>query len=181
MRKSFLVGIPFENYGNPKAGITTGENERFMRAWTEVAFNKIGIGFNSVEDFHASGKLYIPYNKGGKQVRWYGNNDYVLMFDSYNYNVLANQGNHLPSRQYYCQKCITWSDISGRSFAARYCNNGAVFDVKGSCGFPNEDNYWLAIAFLNSKLTPKYIDSLNPTTTTQVGDLKRMTFIEPTH
>lgn len=180
MRKSFLVGIPFENYGNPKAGITTGENERFMRAWTEVAFNKIGIGFNSVEDFHASGKLYIPYNKGGKQVRWYGNNDYVLMFDSYNYNVLANQGNHLPSRQYYCQKCITWSDISGRSFAARYCNNGAVFDVKGSCGFPNEDNYWLAIAFLNSKLTPEYIDSLNPTTTTQVGDLKRMPVIEPT-
>lgn len=180
MRKSFLLGIPFENYGNPKAGITTGENERFMRAWREVAFNKIGIGFNSIGDFHASGKLYIPYNKGGKQVRWYGNNDYVLMFDSYNYNVLANQGNHLPSRQYYCQKCITWSDISGRSFAARYCNNGAVFDVKGSCGFPNEDNYWLAIAFLNSKLTPKYIDSLNPTTTTQVGDLKRMPVIEPT-
>ena len=180
MRKSFLVGIPFENYGNPKAGITTGENDRFMRAWTEVAFNKIGIGFNSVEDFHASEKLYIPYNKGGKQVRWYGNNDYVLMFDSYYYNVLANQGNHLPSRQYYCQKCITWSDISGRSFAARYCNNGAVFDVKGSCGFPSEDNYWLAIAFLNSKLTPKYIDSLNPTTTTQVGDLKRMPVIEPT-
>lgn len=180
MRKSFLVGIPFKNYGNPKAGITTGENDRFMRAWTEVAFNKIGIGFNSVEDFHASEKLYIPYNKGGKQVRWYGNNDYVLMFDSYYYNVLANQGNHLPSRQYYCQKCITWSDISGRSFAARYCNNGAVFDVKGSCGFPSEDNYWLAIAFLNSKLTPKYIDSLNPTTTTQVGDLKRMPVIEPT-
>ena len=180
MRKSFLVGIPFENYGNPKAGITTGENDRFMRAWTEVAFNKIGIGFNSVEDFHASEKLYIPYNKGGKQVRWYGNNDYVLMFDSYYYNVLANQGNHLPSRQYYCQKCITWSDISGRSFAARYCNNGAVFDVKGSCGFPSEANYWLAIAFLNSKLTPKYIDSLNPTTTTQVGDLKRMPVLEPT-
>lgn len=180
MRKSFLAGVPFENYGNPKAGITTGENERFMRTWTEVAFNKIGIGFNSVEDFHASGKLYIPYNKGGKQVRWYGNNDYVLMFDSYNYNILANQGNHLPSRQYYCQKCITWSDISGRSFAARYCNNGAVFDVKGSCGFPDEANYWLAIAFLNSKLTPKYIDSLNPTTTTQVGDLKRMPIIEPT-
>jgi hypothetical protein len=55
-----------------------------------------------------------------------------------------------------------------------------VFDVKGSCGFPSEANYWLAIAFLNSKLTPKYIDSLNPTTTTQVGDLKRMPVLEPT-
>ena len=179
MRDSFLLGKSFEEYGNPKAGITTGENDRFLRFWTEVEYSKIGVGYHSINEFHDSGKLYIPYNKGGKQTKWYGNNDYVLMFDNHNYNILANQGNHLPSRQFYCQRCITWSDISGRTFAARYCDNGAVFDVKGSCGFPKEENYWLAIALLNCKLTPKYIESLNPTTTTQVGDLKRIPVIEP--
>ena len=179
MRSSFDVGVPFEEYGNPRAGITTGENDRFMRNWYEVNFNKIGLHYKSVEEFHASGKLYIPYNKGGRQIRWYGNNDYVLMFDERNYNILSNQGNHLPSRQYYCKRCITWSDISGRSFAARYCDVGTIFDVKGSCGFPIDNNFWLSLAFLNSKLTPKYIDSLNPTTTTQVGDLKRIPVIPP--
>lgn len=179
MRKSFDIGNPFEKYGNPRQGLATGENDRFMRNWFEVNFNKIGFGYDSVESFHNSGKLYIPYNKGGKQIRWYGNNDYVLMFDEINYTILSNQGNHLPSRQYYCQKCMTWSDISGRSFAARYCDKGTIFDVKGSCGFPNENNFWLSLAFLNCKLTPKYIDSLNPTTTTQVGDLKRIPVIPP--
>ena len=179
MRKSFDIGVPFEEYGNPRAGITTGENDRFMRNWHEVDFNKIGLHYASVEEFHDSGHLYIPYNKGGKQIRWYGNNDYVLMFDKRNYDILSNQGNHLPSRQYYCQECMTWSDISGRSFAARYCGIGTIFDVKGSCGFPAKNNLWLSLAFLNSKLTPKYIDSLNPTTTTQVGDLKRIPVIAP--
>ena len=179
MRESFSIGTPFEEYGNPRAGITTGDNDRFMRAWYEVNHRKIGFHYESVESFHASRSLYIPYNKGGKQVRWYGNNDYVLMFDKHNYNILSNQGNHLPSRQYYCLPCITWSDISGRSFAARYCDAGSIFDVKGSCGFPSEDRFWLSLAFLNSKLTPKYIESLNPTTTTQVGDLKRIPVIPP--
>ena len=174
MRSSFDIGVPFEEYGRPRAGITTGKNDRFLRNWHEVCFENIGIGSESVQKFHATKKLYIPYNKGGLQVKWYGNNDYVIMFDEHNYNVLANQGNHLPSKQYYCQECITWSDISGRTFAARYCNKGFVFDVKGSCGFPDAENLWLVLAFLNSKLTPKYIDSLNPTTTTQVGDLKRI-------
>jgi len=179
MRQSFDNGVPFEEYGNPRAGITTGENDRFMRYWFEVERNKIGIGYPSVEAFHESKKLYIPYNKGGKQIRWYGNNDYVLMFDKKNYEILSNQGNHLPSRQYYCRECITWSDISGRSFAARYCMQGSVFDVKGSCGFPEKNRFWLSLALLNSKLTPKYIDSLNPTTTTQVGDLKRIPVVAP--
>ena len=93
MRKSFDIGVPFEEYGNPRAGITTGENDRFMRNWHEVDFNKIGLHYASVEEFHDSGHLYIPYNKGGKQIRWYGNNDYVLMFDKRNYDILSNQGN----------------------------------------------------------------------------------------
>lgn len=179
MRKSFDIGIPFEDYGKPRAGITTGENDRFLRFWHEVNRNKIEIGSEGVEEFHKTKKLYIPYNKGGLQIKWYGNNDYVIMFDEINYERLANQGNHLPSRQYYCLECMTWSDISGRTFAARYCRKGFVFDVKGSCGFPSSENIWFTLAFLNSKLTPKYIDSLNPTTTTQVGDLKRIPIIAP--
>lgn len=167
MRNSFLVGVPFEEYGKPRAGITTGDNDSFLRYWFEVDRRKIGFGSENVESFHETHKLYIPYNKGGLQVKWYGNNDYVIKFDRINYDKLANQGNHLPSRQYYCLPCMTWSDISGRSFAARYCNRGFVFDVKGSCGFPDKENIWFSLALLNSKLTPKYIDALNPTTTTQ--------------
>jgi type II restriction/modification system DNA methylase subunit YeeA len=178
MKQTFILGEKFDVIGAPRAGITTGDNEFFLRYWYEVPFEKIGFNFINVEDFHKTNLLYVPYNKGGKLRKWFGNNDIIIKFDVKNYNLLANQGNHLPSRQYYFKKCVTWSDISGRSFAARYCGNGFTFDVKGSCGFPIEKNLYFVIAFLNSKLIPKYIDALNPTLTTQVGDLKRIPVLE---
>lgn len=174
MRESFNRGKSFEDCGKPRQGMATGDNDTFLRLWFEVDVNDISFSSESVEDFHESLLKYVPYNKGGEKVKWYGNRDYVIKFDTANYNILLNQGNHLPSRQYYMLPCVTWSDISGRSFAARYCPQGSVFDVKGSCAFPQKEDFWLSLAFLNCKLTPLYIDSLNPTTTTQVGDLKRI-------
>jgi len=174
MKDTFLTGTTFEEIGVPKQGMATGDNDYFLRNWHEVDYSKIGFNYQSLEEFHGTALLYIPYNKGGKLIKWYGNNDFVIKFNKEHYGMLSNQGNHLPSRQYYFQKCITWSDISGRGFAARYCNYGFAFDVKGSCGFPVEADLGLAISLLNSKLIPKYIDALNPTLTTQVGDLKRI-------
>ena len=40
----------------------------------------------------------------------------------------------------YLKPCITWSDISGNSFAGRYCKGGFMFDVKGSCAFSSLEN-----------------------------------------
>ena len=179
MIESFDRGISFEEIGEPRQGLATGDNKKFLRYWFEVDNNKIGRNYPSVDKFHDSNLLYIPYNKGGPWIRWYGNNEYVIKFDKIHYDILSNQGNHLPSRQYYCRECITWSDISSKAFAARYSKRGSVFDVKGSCGFPNYDDLWFVLAFLNSKLTLQYIDSLNPTNTTQVGDLKRIPIILP--
>ena len=55
-----------------------------------------------------------------------------------------------------------------------------MFDVKGSCAFASEETLKLLIGIFNSKVTPIYIEALNPTTTTQVGDLKRIPLLKPT-
>ena len=178
VKQTFKIGTPFEEIGKPRQGLATGNNDIFLRAWYEVENIKIGFGFKTIDSFHDSGLLYAPYNKGGKQRRWYGNNENIIKFDKEHFQTLSTQGNRLPSRQYYFQKCITWSDISGRNFAGRYCDYGFVFDVKGSSGFPRENYFLYVLAFLNSKLTPMYIDALNPTITTQVGDLKRIPLLK---
>lgn len=178
IKESFEKGNSFEEMVHPRQGLATGNNDTFVRNWYEVDFEKIGYNFSSISSFHNSGLLYVPYNKGGKQRKWYGNNDFIIKFDKNNFEILSNQGNHLPSRTYYFKKCITWSDISMSNFAGRYCDQGFVFDVKGSCGFPDEENFYYIIAFLNSCLVPKYVDMLNPTLSTQVGDLKRLPLIQ---
>lgn len=118
---------------------------------------------------------WIPYHKGGEQRKWYGNHEYVVNWaKSGEFNRAKTTMTHV-----YLKPCITWSDISGNSFAGRYCYGGFMFDVKGSCAFADEHKLKLLIGIFNSKITPIYVEALNPTTTTQVGDLKRIPLIEP--
>lgn len=118
-----------------RQGLATGDNNRFLRYWFEVYNDLINLKSINIEEFHNSEKKYAPYNKGGGHRKWYGNNEFVIMFDKYNYNLLANQGNHLPSKQFYFKKGITWSLIGINEFAARLTEGGFVFDVGGSSVF----------------------------------------------
>lgn len=152
------------------SGMTTGNNELYLREWTEVDISGIAFDYASVEDIDLDKTKWIPYNKGGEQRKWYGNNEYVVNWSqSGNFNRAKTTMTYL-----YLKPCVTWSDISGNTFAGRYCKGGFMFDVKGSCGFGSEENLMYLMAIFNSKIMPIYIEALNPTTTTQVGDLKRI-------
>ena len=78
------------------------------------------------------------------------------------------------NRTYYLKPCITWSDITSAQFSGRYCEGGFLFDVKGSSGFPKNNELLYVLGFLNSKISQKCIKILNPTITTQVGDMARI-------
>ncbi len=127
-------------------------------------------------------KKWFPYNKGGGLRKWYGNNEYVINYyqdgkelkDFHNVLNKTNPGGRLKNKEFYFKKNITWSDISGTTFGARSNEKGFLFDVKGSCAFPSERKYYYILGILNSKLITSYIKVLNPTVTTQVGDLKQI-------
>ena len=45
--------------------MATGDNDRFLRTWPEVSWNKIGIGYSSKADAQNSSDIWFPYNKVG--------------------------------------------------------------------------------------------------------------------
>jgi hypothetical protein len=63
----------------PKQGLATTDNNRFVRAWSEVDFNKIGFSY-SREKAAESGIRWFPLNKGGEFRKWYGNNDFIVNY-----------------------------------------------------------------------------------------------------
>lgn len=157
------------------SGMTTGNNDLYLKSWAEVDFSKIAIGYLDMSKVNLALTNWIPYHKGGEQRKWYGNIEYVVNWSqSGKFNRAKTTMTHV-----YLKPCITWSDISGTNFAGRFCEGGFLFDVKGSCAFGNTDDLKLLMGIFNSKITPIYIEALNPTTTTQVGDLKRIPFIRP--
>lgn len=181
--KDFEIGEPMKKVSPPRQGMATTNNNKFLRMWFEVSFDKIGFGMKNEDMSAESGKKYFPYNKGGEFRRWYGNNYYVVNFENHGkelcdyIDVTAapkfNHKNRVINREFYFKECITWSDISAE-FSGRYCPEGFIFDIKGSSGFPPKDKIYYILGLLNSKLTQVFIDILNPTITTQVGDMSRI-------
>ncbi len=177
---------------SPCIGMRTGDNARFLREWYEVDDNKVGIGYSSAIDAKNSNKKWFPYNKGGAFRRWYGNNELVVNWENDGAEIKAETRRRYPmlgenlswkisNEKFYFRKSITWSDITSAAFSGRYSDCGALFDVKGSSCFPEEKNIYYIIGLLNTKITQEIIKILNPTITTQVGDMARIPTIIDEH
>ena len=176
----------FENYPTiseivpPKQGLATANNDLYLKIWFEPLFSKIGMGMHNCSEAQKSGYKWFPYNKGGAFRRWYGNRDYVVNWENDGEEIKNFKDEHGKIRSrpqntaYYFRQGITWSDITSASFSGRFTEAGFIFDIKGSSGFPNNSEIYYVLGFLNSSVSQKCIKILNPTITTQVGDMSRI-------
>ena len=178
----FETAKPLKQIAEPKVGLQTAKNDIFLRLWFECDFTKIGFGYTNLEDTQNGLHKWFPYNKGGAFRRWYGNRNYVINWENDGEKVRVYPGAVIRNPQFYLKPCITWSDITSASFSGRYCEGGFLFDVKGSSGFPEVKNLNYVLGFLNSKISQKCIKILNPTISTQVGDMARIpVYFEQSH
>lgn len=168
----------------PRQGMATSDNNRFLRLWYEVNREKIGFNFGNSESANESNKKWFPYNKGGAFRKWYGNNEYVVNWEKngqeikeYASELYNNYTRTIKNIPYYFKKGITWSFISSTNFAARYSKEGFVFDVAGSSVFPNEEYIYYLTAYLCSKLSFEFLKTQNPTMNFQVGNISNLPVI----
>jgi REP element-mobilizing transposase RayT len=184
LRKAFRTSKQLRNLAEPRQGMATGDNDRFVRYWFEVALSKIGLGFTDRKLANASHKKWFPYNKGGGFRKWYGNQIYVVNWENDGSEIqsFVDSKGKLRSRpqnkEYYFKESITWSLI-GLTFGPRYCPSGFLFDVGGSSAFPPKEQIEYIIAFMSSKISSECLMSLNPTLNYQVGDIQRLPIKNP--
>lgn len=181
----FDRGRALGEIAQPRVGLQTGNNQRFLRLWHEVEWRKIGFDMGSREAARKSGYRWFPYNKGGEFRKWYGNNDYVVDWgnDGNSIRNLRNEAGRLLSRpqnrDYYFLPGITWTFVSSSRLGVRYSPGGFIFDVIGSCLFPTPEQTLYILAFLCSKLAFHLAFMLNPTMAFQVGNMASLPILFP--
>ncbi|MGU8151859.1 BREX-1 system adenine-specific DNA-methyltransferase PglX [Clostridium perfringens] len=170
---------------NPRLGMATADNERFLRAWTEVEFKKIGFGITNRDSAIHSLKKWFPYNKGGAFRKWYGNNEYIVNWENDGIEIRnfkdakGRVRSHNYNLEFIFKKGITWTFISSSKFGARYFKDGYLCDSVGSGLYPiNEEDIDLLIALLCSKLADVFLNILNPTISYQPGNIGSIPFID---
>ncbi|EJL85975.1 BREX-1 system adenine-specific DNA-methyltransferase PglX [Pantoea sp. GM01] len=158
-----------------RVGLDTGNNDIFIRSWFEVSTQKIGVNFKTHNDFLKNKKKWVFHAKGGTYRKWYGNIVDVLSFDQDSYNRLLNQGNKLPSRNYYFKKGLFYSRVSSNELSIRELPVGMVFNSASPSIFSdNENDLNFTHALLNSSSVNAILECLSPTLNFQAGELRKI-------
>ena len=166
------------SFANCKSGMSTSNNVRFTKVWSEVNFNSIGLGLNNSKQVIDSGKKWIPYNKGGDYRKWYGNIELVVNWENNGEeikNAVVNNPNdpktkhwsrRIYNTEYFFLEGATWSKIGSGGFSIRYLPPGCISDVGGCALFVKDEfkkNLFFILGLLNSKLSESFIRSISPT------------------
>ena len=182
-RKAFVEGELLKNIAQPRQGLATGDNNKFIRLFHEVAFNKINFQATDCENSRQSKHKWFPYNKGGSFRKWYGNNDYVVNWENDGIEIrnFKDEKGNLRSRpqntDYYFKKSLTWSLISTNSISFRAKPKGNIFDVSGMSLFVGDDKYSYILGLNNTKIIDKVMEVLAPTINYQVGNIANIPVI----
>ena len=67
---------------SPKAGLSTADNDRFLRFWWEVSNSHVAFDSSNQEimKLNSISFKWFPMTKGGTYRKWFGNNEYVINF-----------------------------------------------------------------------------------------------------
>ncbi len=170
--KIFLQGTPMGNLSEIKQGMATCDNDRFLRIWHEVEFNKCKFGASSSIEAKNCGKKWFPYHKGGKFRKWYGNHEFVVNWQNDGKEIKAftseinklRPGGRVKNQEYYFRAGLTWSALTSSKISFRSFDVGFLFDTKGSVCFPKDETTRIKlIGLLNSKVADYLLKILAPT------------------
>lgn len=165
-----------------RSGISTGDNERFYRHWTEVNFSQVRINASPSLVRHEiliDDKKWFAIIRGGEYIKWYGNQEYVLNIGN-NGSDIRNSGKNFRLRtpSYYFKKGITWSRISSGNIAFRIKTENVNFGENSPCLFSFESStVEILLGILNSPLPNHILKIICPTLSNQAVDISKIPII----
>ena len=176
----FTRYTPLGDIAEPRQGLTTCDNDRFMRFWHEVCFNNIAFQCSSTDESKSLPQKWYPYNKGGEPRKWYGNNEYIVNWHNdgaeiktYVASKYVSYSRTVKNIPYYFRKGLTWSAIA-KKYAVRAYGNGFIFADKGQAVFVDDKSYYYICGLMNSKFTDSVLAIISPTLDFNCGYIKKI-------
>lgn len=149
-------GKQLGNIFDVKKGMTTADNNRFLRLWFEV-------------DERQFNEKWYKTHKGGAFRKWYGNDENVVNWENNGIELKAFSGSVIRNEDYYFHRCITWNDISSLRTGFRYVSGNSISNASGPSVYGDSDKLLYVLGLCNSNVV-EYIFTLTcPTIHFEVG------------
>ena len=177
--RAFSDGNSVGSFAEPRQGLATADNDRFLRIWYEVDLDR--IGFNMPDSIHAknSGKRWFPYCKGGGFRKWAGNCAYVINWENDGFELRNYKGSVIRNPSYYFHTGLTWGSLTVGDISFRYVPPGFLFDSKGPICFAKDiENEKYLLGLLNSKVAMLFLSVLAPTMDYSQGPISKIPYYD---
>lgn len=175
-----------ETEGVARQGLSTSDNNRFLRFWYETEFGRIGFDCTSCEDTNNMSIRWFPYNKAGNFRKWSAISEYVVNYQNdgseikqtvmKKYPYLNGPGFVVKNTDKYFQHGITWNDVATGLFCCRYIPDGYIFADAGPMFFSNDDFYFMA--YFNSKVFQLFADIICQGLHYSTGHIPKIPYVE---
>jgi type II restriction/modification system DNA methylase subunit YeeA len=178
VRSAFVNGSALSEIAEPRKGITTADNDKYLRLWHEIPNRDMEFNAQSNNSHVDSKKKWFPVNKGGDFRKWYGNKEIVIEWLNNGISLKNFKNSVIRNPSYYFREGMTWNDISSGKFAMRYSDGNSMFEGKGPMAFTRSSaELRNLIAFFNSKVSASILSFLCPTLNFNIGEISKTPII----
>lgn len=180
MRAAFANGRPLKEIAEPRQGLSTGDNDMFVRSWWEVSASRSALAVGSREEAVESGARWFPYNKGGEFRKWWGNQEHLVNWEndgkairSFGLETGGRVRSAVRNVDYYFRKSVSWSNVSSGAPAFRKYPSGFIASASTGDGVYPGDSRELdrIVGVLNSSSVQAMLAATAPTLTFNVGTI----------
>ena len=187
VRRAFVSLPRLSDCAEPRVGLQTGNNQRFIRLWHEVSLTDSSLReISRHEEAMKAGTKWFPHNKGGENLKWYGANSHVINWrengkdikeekaENLRLGLIEKKNSECWNSEFYFREGITWTRMSSGKVRVRYSPSGGVFDTAAPTIFSDVESGLFFLGLLNSAVAQSFAEILNPTLSFQSGDIRRI-------
>lgn len=181
LRYAFLKCKLFRDVANIKAGLSTANNPKYMRIWSEVGLGSIGFNYSDIEKTKNGNHKWFPCNSGGNYKKWSFEKEYIIDWENNGQRLKQQKGAALRNQDYYFKEGITWNKLSSSNYSAKYKDFGYIFDDTSRSAFSSQNtpiSILYALGLLNSNIANLFLQALNPTMSFTNYDIERIPIIQ---
>lgn len=163
-----------------REGMTTADNDQFVRLWEEVNSEHIAFGCTTSFEAQKTNRRWFPYAKGGDFRKWYGNSWYVVDWQDDGWRIrnfkdekTGRIRSHNYNLEYIFRECLSWTRVTSGNFCIGYYPKGYLCDTAGAGLFVEKDRMFL-LGWLSTNIVNQMLQIQNPTIVVQAGDVARI-------
>lgn len=172
--EAFSIGNSLNTLADFRHGMSTSDDNKFLRYWSEIDYTKLGLDIADKEMTYGHYK-WFPLLKGGEYRKWYGNFTFVVNWQNDGEEIKRISNIKYPylkgkldfvlgGQKYYFKPGYTWSALTSGRLGIRKFGKGFIFNTKGQCYFPcTENDGDLVLGMLNSCVANKLLEYIAPT------------------